>query len=156
MATVNPEPIPAEFAPDHFWAMATAIIEGPYQPALNQCLVVMRQGIRDNFNSSATPDNENWPPRKIVGDGHPLLMDTGAMLQAAVGSGTGAITEVGTHEATTGVDGGAIPYAAAQNFGRPEINLPDREFLGAREERIDEMEELIAGFVIETLLGQGA
>lgn len=149
-----PEAIEAAHAPDAFWHMATAMIEGPYTPVLHSCITVARQAIRDNFTSSATPDNADWPPRKIEGDGHRLLMDTGALMQAAVGTGTGAMMEVGTHEASTGVSGAAIPYAAAHNYGYPERNLPQREFLGADGESIDDMADLIADYVIDELLAK--
>lgn len=150
MATVNPEPINAADMPDAMWNLSMAMIEGPYTPVLEQFEVIAHQGIRDNFNSSATPDNADWLPRKIKGDGHPLEMDTGALLQAAVGSGSGAIEQMDAHQLTLGISGEVVPYAAAQNYGRSEINLPQREYEGVGEEKIDEMEIVLADFIATT------
>ncbi len=153
MATVDPTPILAEEMPDAMWNLTVAMAEGPYTPVLEQFEVIAHQGIRDNFTSSATPDNSDWPERKRRGDGHPLEMDTGALLQAAVGSGNGSIEEMTATDLTLGVNGEVISYAAAQNYGREEINLPSREYEGARVERIDEMEEVLSDFVTSTFFG---
>ena len=114
------------------------------------------QAIRDNFTSSATPDNEDWPPRKRIGDGHPLLIDTGAMLQAATGAGPGAESEIskdgmGEHELAVSIDAGAIPYAATHQYGDPRRNIPQREFFGMHEVAIDEAETIIADFAAEKI-----
>ena len=118
------------------------------QPALDDCIPIMQQAVRDNFNSSASPENSDWVERVHIGDGHPLLMDTGALLQAATGGGAGHVSRVSHDTAEVGVDLGVIPYARAHNQGRPEVNLPQREFLGMREERERECAEVVADYVV--------
>jgi phage gpG-like protein len=135
--------------PEEMARIADLLAQGPYTPFLEgTAKPIARQAIRDNFTSSATPDNANWPPRKIAGDGHPLLMESGAMLQAATGGGAGAIAEAGTHDLTLGVDGGTVPYAAAQNYGYAPRNLPAREYLGMDDESIDACAEELADFCL--------
>lgn len=49
---------------------------------------------------------------------------------------------------TTGVEWGSNRvYAAAQQFGRPEINLPGRPYLGASEADLTEIRAIIAGYI---------
>lgn len=100
------------------------------------------QGIRDNFNSSANPENRSWPPRKVEGDGHPLLIETGKLMQAATGGGAGHVTRISNGELTLGVDGSKVKYAAIHNNGGKR--MPKREFMGNRPQRITEIGEIIA------------
>ena len=116
---------------------------------MGDCANVMRQSIRDNFTSSATPDGANWPPRKRKGDGHPLLIDTGALLQAATGGGAGHIEQLDAREVTMGVDGRVIPYAATHNYGRDPIAR--REYLGLKTEHEDACADIIGDGLLEVL-----
>ncbi len=125
-------------------AVADDLERGSYAPGLLLVVPIAEQAVRDNFTSSATPDNVAWAPRKVVGDGHPLLMDRGPLVQASTGGGPGHIARVFDQHGEVGVDLGIIPYARAQNFGRPEINLPARENLGMRENRQVEAGETLA------------
>jgi len=143
----------AEAAEEELARIAERLASGPYSPGLEKIKPIALQSIRDNFTSSATPDNSDWPPRKHIGDGHPLLIDTGSMLQAATGGGVGAIGEIGSMEMVLGVDGSAIPYAATHNYGSPNRNIPAREFEGMKEDRIDEAAEVLADFVLTDLIG---
>lgn len=155
MSTVNRQPIEAANAEREFAALAESIIVGPYSQPLADCLPAVHQSVRDNFTSSATPENVDWPPRKIEGDGHPLLIDTGAMMQAATGGGAGGLQQVDSHELLVGVDGGVIPYAATHNYGRSDANIPQREFMGLTEEGADECESILADFVMSAIFGEG-
>ncbi len=140
--------------PEEMAKLARKLADGPYTPVLAAIKPVARQAFRDNFTSSANPDDQDWLPRKHPGDGHPLLIETGAMLQAATGGGAGGIEEIGTHDLTLGVDGGTIPYGAAQNYGLPRRNLPQREYMGMSEQKIDEADDLLADFVLTELIGE--
>ena len=65
--------------------------------------------IRDNFLGAHDPDGSSWPPRKDTGFSHPLLMDTGALSEAAgTPNAPGSICTVADGELTIGVnkDGG--------------------------------------------------
>jgi phage gpG-like protein len=145
-----PNSIPAEQMAGICEGMNAALEAGPYSDALQSCLPIVYQSVRDNFTSSATPEGDDWPPRKHIGDGHPLLIDTGAMLQAAVGTGPGRIQEVGSHEAMVGVSGGTIPYAAIHNYGTAK--MPQREFMGIDEAAEQACEDAIADYVLEHIL----
>lgn len=147
----RPQQFDASEAAKQCAALAADVEQGPYTEPLGDCLPVIYQSVRDNFTSSATPDDVSWPARKIEGDGHPLLIDTGAMLQAAVGSGSGRVQEVGSFDLAVGVDGSVIPYAATHNFGSK--NMPSREYMGISEEHEDECERIIADFVMQEILG---
>lgn len=105
----------------------------------------VRQSVRDAFTSSASPvGGWDWPARKPRkdDDGHPLLIDTGVLLQAATGGGSGHIEDHGMDSLEFGVDGQAIPYAAVHNRGS-EI-MPQREYMGIKPEHQDNIDGIIA------------
>jgi phage gpG-like protein len=99
----------------------------------------------ENFALSRTAEGTPWKPRKPRwnDDGHPLLVDTRALLMAAVEEGMGSIVRYGYRELHLGVDKDVIPYAGAHNFGVPERNLPQREYLNASEKALLIVEEVI-------------
>lgn len=105
------------------------------------------QGVRDNFTSSVNPDGKKWKPRKNKGDGHPLLIDTGKLLQAAVGSGAGRVQQADAAELTVGVDTARVPYAAVHNRGGKK--MPQREFMGVQNKRLKRIDKLIANAGME-------
>ncbi|MCI0358644.1 MAG: phage virion morphogenesis protein [Planctomycetaceae bacterium] len=131
--------------------MADAFEAVPLIAAMQQCAEIGRQSMRDNFTSSATPDGSNWPPRKRQGDGHPLLIDRGPLLQAATGGGAGHVEQVEDREVALGVDGSVIAYAATHNFGRG--NVPQREYAGLKPEREDACEAVIADALMQEVFG---
>lgn len=110
------------------------------------------QNVRDNFTSSVSPDGVQWPARKIVGDGHPLLIDTGALLQAATGGGAGHVSQIGPRSMALGVDE-SIPYAAIHNYGGETRPMPQREYMGASEATEEEIAEALADYLLPTVLG---
>jgi phage gpG-like protein len=91
-----------------------------------------------------TPGGDPWPERKIEGDGHPLLMDTGALLQAATAGGAGHIVVLEPRSLEFGIDADSIRYAATHEFGSPDRNIPPRSYLGAGEETLDNIGDEIA------------
>lgn len=136
-----------EDLPGHFQGIANELQSQPFDEELNGPIRdEVLKGHRDNFTSSATPDGASWPKRKRRGDGHPLLMETGALLQAATGGGPGHVTQVADNELLTGVDKsvdlGGIPGAGVHNFGYGAV--PKREFLGVPEKRLETIDELVA------------
>jgi phage gpG-like protein len=144
--------IEADKAPEQLGAWASQLMVGDFTEFLQDAAMAARQDVRDNFTSSATPENLDWPERKIIGDGHPLLIDTGLLLQAATGGGVGHIEQISDNSLTFGVDGGVVPYAGVHNYGSVKKNIPQREFLGLTEETIDALEESLANFVIGNFL----
>ncbi len=108
--------------------IGAALSDGSFAETLKgPVLDEVRGGIQDNFDSQSGPGGETWPARKVSGDGHPLLQDTRALIQAATG-GTGNVTNVTARELSTGVDkdggGGGIPGAGAHQHGYG--NIPAR------------------------------
>lgn len=72
------------------------------------------------------------------------------MYQAATSEyGSGHVESHGAREGEYGVDGSAIPYAAAQNFGYAPRNLPQREFLDVADDKADECMETLADGLME-------
>lgn len=102
------------------------------------------QNVRDNFTSSITPGGEAWPERKVIGDGHPLLIETGDLMQAATGGGVGHVKVIEPRMVEMGVEIASIKYAATHQFGDPSRNIPSREYFGASEDTLDEIGEVLA------------
>ncbi len=132
-----------------------ALSDGSFQETLKgPVLDEVRAGIRENFASESGPDGESWPARKVKGDDHALLQDTGALMQAATG-GTGNVTNVTARELSTGVDkgggGGGIPGAGAHQHGYG--NIPPRPYLGASEQHLVAAGEAIADRGFELIDG---
>jgi phage gpG-like protein len=140
--------IEANQAEAHFNKVASRFM-APMNDIVDQCYRPVIQSIRDAFNSSASPYGSAWPPRKITGDGHPLLMDKGNLIQAATGGGPGHVHDVETTEGggadlCVGVSLDVIPYARAQALGYSPRNLPARNFLGLSDQQADVCEKIIS------------
>lgn len=142
----------------HTKALEDALESGDFREVLGGAVRDrVLQSFRDNFTGSRSASGEVWPPRKIRGDGHPLLIESGALLQAATGGGAGHVSEVTPRELSLGVDRdvkqGGIPGAAVHNFGFARFNIPRRAYHEARDDALDEIEETIADFGLELLGG---
>lgn len=152
----RPNSFYAENAAAHCALMGSDLQQGPYTRAMEKATDIVNQSVRDNFNSAATPAGANWPARKHTGDGHPLLMESGALLQAATDGGSGHIEKVGPFELTKGVQGGEVPYAATQNYGRDwgrGSPIPAREFMGLDDKGADAVADLLGDFVMTEIFG---
>ncbi len=143
--------IEADQAPEALAGMGAAMVQGSYVPAMELASEIVDQSVRDNFTSSASPDGSDWPPRKRIGDGHPLLIDTGALLQAATDGGSGHIERLEPRGLVKGVQGGVVPYAAVHNYGG--LVMPQREFMGLHDRGEQAVSELLADFVTQELWG---
>lgn len=136
---------------------------GNLAPALEKCKDIVRRDIKQNFASSSAPDGAGWPPRKHIGDGHPLLIDTGFLQAAALGLGPGGFDEIQAtgpaREMTIGIDKsvemGGIPAAGVHNFGGGPQNMPEREFYAATEDGLDECADVIGDATYALLMGGG-
>lgn len=104
------------------------------------------QGERDLFTSSVSPDGQAWAPRVILGDGHPILMDKGNLLQAATGGGPGHISQIMPRELVLGVEGD-VSGAHWHTVGTSR--MPPRPFMGATESTEELIEERLADFVLD-------
>ena len=143
----------ADQMPEYTKAVSNQFLVGSFADVLIECNPIITQSIRDNFTSSATPDNVSWPPRKIEGDGHPLLMDTGKLIQAATLGGEGGYFAVEDRELNRGIDADIVPYATTHQFGWAKKNIPQRAYYGAKPEHLDQCAELIAEFALSFFVG---
>lgn len=117
----------------------------PLDEAMEACRDELYRGIRSAFNSSVDPETGvSWAPRKREGDGHPLLIDTGALLQSAVGSGPGMIQRLDAREVTIG---SSVYYGKFHQYGTNK--MPARPFMGASPETLDRCGEIIADAALE-------
>lgn len=125
--------------------------EADLTPALEDCLELIRLGVADNFQRQADGEGNAWPERKVLGDGHPILAETGRLWGAATGRSEGAVGRIEPRTLEAGVDpqvkSGGIPGAAAHQFGFPPRNLPARPWLVPPEETLDACQEVLADFV---------
>lgn len=122
-----------------------------HDDVLAEVRVHVEAGIIDNFRASRGPDGTGWPPRKMTGDGHPLLIDTQALVGAAGGNAGGHVARIADRTLDVGVDLAAVPYARVHNRGWRERNIPQREFLGVTEQIEQQIEELIADRLLEKM-----
>jgi len=150
----------AEFTPEEFaqeCAEAALMQPGDLPDAFADVTDIIRRGIADNFSMEQTADGIGWPARKRIGDGHPLLEEltgpgAGALKAAALGEGPGAVERiVDGCELQLGVekiDLGGLPGAAVHQFGYPDKNIPQREYLAMSEATIDETIEAMADHLL--------
>lgn len=129
-----------QLAPD-LDGMANQLEEGSFEEVLSGGVRdVIMAAVAANFASERSADNQPWPPRVDPTGTWPLLNKTGKLLAAATGQGEGSLTEAEDRELRVGAD---LVYAAAQHYGRQEINLPPRPFMGVG----DEAQQVIAGLI---------
>jgi phage gpG-like protein len=95
-----------------------------YAPALSDVALEVYVSVERNFSRQVDQDGVIWPPRKDNLP-HPLLILTGAMLDASTG-GVGAKLDIEPNSLAMGVESGAIPYAAVHQFGFE--NIPRRQY----------------------------
>jgi len=150
--------IPIDQLPAAMDALASRLETASLAEALESVVPIIREGFARNFTALAGSEGEGWPARKIEGDRHPLLVDTGA-LRGATQGGAGGVKTVGERDLAVGVEpgggAGGLPFAAIHNFGYPAGNVPQREFIYASEETLDAAVEAFADRVTETIFGGG-
>lgn len=131
----------------HLESIATS---APLGEVLTTAERSVRQGIALNFADSASPDGRPWPARKDSKP-HPLLIETGALLKAALGTGAGGSTRTTDRDVELVIDKsvkiGGIPGAAAHHFGYPPRNLPQREFFAPKVSILDDIDRDVADAV---------
>lgn len=101
-----------------------------------------------NFKSESGPDGTPWAKLKPAtlkarrGTGAQILRDSGLLRNSISYAVTGqSKVEIGTN----------IAYAPAHQFGRPEINLPARPFIGIAERQTKKINSLIDAFADDLL-----
>lgn len=93
-------------------------------------------------SEKASPGGEPWPAwseqyARTRHGGHSLLQGEGPLLDSIQSLVEGDELQVGSN----------MDYAAAQNFGFDEANLPAREYLGLSQENVDDLEAVILHWV---------
>jgi phage gpG-like protein len=107
-------------------------------------------GISDNFTRGAAPDGTTWPPRKRIGDGHPLLIKSGTMYQASTSTfGEGHVEQITDTDLMVGAD---LEYAARHQFGLGR--MPKREFMAIGEDTVDQLVEMTADYFVDLIINQ--
>lgn len=137
--------------------MVARLLTTSKEPALQQCAQELNQGFAQNFASKTDFAGNPWPPRKIAGDGHPLLIDEGDLLLAAASPGNSAhIEEIGDDELLIGAARTVAgkPKAAALQFGYPPRNLPPRPYIWGRSDAIDACGEILGDWGVDALEGR--
>ena len=121
------------------------------EPALRDCLPVIHEGFETNFMEARGPSGAPWLPRKDSKP-HPLLILTGALLEAARDTGgMGHIDRVGPRELETGVDGGTIEYAPVHEYG--SSNIPARPYMYASDKVQDQIAETFLESAFTIIVG---
>lgn len=134
-------------------AIVHVLAEGDLSEAMRDSARIADNAIGRNFAAQAGPHSGGWAPRKEEGDGHPLEIESGDLFQAETSPfGRGHIEEIGPRSVSIGVDPDEIPYAFAQNYGRPDINLPARESADIDQEAEDAIVDRVADGLIEALM----
>ena len=137
---------------DELGGFVEFVAHGDHSPAMLDCAKPLRDAFARNFANSGNSETGGWPPRKPnpKDDGHPLLIDTGALQAAATGTGPGAVAQATANELLVGVDKdvnlGGIPGAGVHNYGFE--NIPQREFLVPDTQSLDECDEICADHLI--------
>lgn len=150
----RPKSFFAENATEQCALLGADLLAGPYTKAMEAASPIVNQSVRDNFTSSVTPEGSEWAPRKHAGDvqhGHPLGMDTGALLQAATDGGSGHIERFEPFGLQKGVQGEEVPYAGFFSGGTSKMQ--GREFMGLNESGKDSVADLLGDFVMQEIFG---
>jgi phage gpG-like protein len=127
------------------------LTSGSFRKPLQDMVDIFHEGVRENFIRAADDMGQAWAPRKVEpADGHPLLIDTSAMLKAAEEEGfAGNITQVEDREFTAGIDSAVIQYAPYHQFGTRK--MPARKYFYADAEALERMDEALLDYTSDLL-----
>lgn len=132
--------------------------EGDFSGVLQKAIHDLEKDHRENFIEERTPDGLAWPPlapKTMARKGHNrILYETGRLLHSLSGLETrgDSIREIVDEGANKGFSyGTAVPYAHFHQDGTAKI--PQREFAGFTEERIEQIEQDVLDRMVELLIG---
>jgi phage gpG-like protein len=133
-----------------------AAVGADVKPALAASKSIALDGVRQSFMDASSPSGQAWPARKRIGDGHPLLRESGALLEAAAGTGPGHVDRIENGDTQVlgvdkSVERGGIPGAAVHQFSFPPRNIPARPYEGFSNQTLDRMEPAIANALADQL-----
>jgi hypothetical protein len=128
---------------------------GDMSPLWEQVGPKLRGGFEENFVAIASPHGGPWPPRKDSLP-HPLLRKSLTLFNAVTElNASGHVADYQRREMSEGVDSSIVVYAAAQNSGLPERNLPARQFIDLGAGTITTVDPLVADYGLELLAKGG-
>jgi len=112
-----------------------------WESALGKCIPTLTTDFENHFMQSQGDDGP-WAPRKD-NKPHPLLILTGALLEAARDTGNaGNIHYIDEDTIVLGVNGSVVEYAAFHQYGTSKMVA--RPFIWASDEAIDSCVEIFA------------
>jgi phage gpG-like protein len=153
--TVIPRQFEASDAGDVLTGFGRALVDHPMDTPLTATLGVFREGIWGNFSRTEGPDGNKWPKR-VDNLPHPLLFKTGKMLEAAIGEGSGGVTEIGPRDALASVDQSVVKYAGYHMTGTKNKDgsprMPARPYFYAGGPTLDSMTDTMATHTLRMLL----
>lgn len=153
--SVIPQQFEASVAGEVLAGFGRALEDHPMEQPLTATLGVFREGIWGNFSRTEGPTGTKWQKRvdKLP---HPLLFKTGKMLEAAIGEGSGAVTEIAPRDALASVDQSVVKYAGYHMTGTKNKDgsprMPARPYFYAGAPTLDSMTDTMATHTMRMLL----
>lgn len=145
------EAIAFEDLESHLAGVVDALATMPMGETLAAAKTLVHRSIRGGFNSSLDPQTGTpWAPR-VRYYPHPILMKSGAMMQAATGGGAGAIQRITERTLTVGVLTSVIHYAPKHQFG--EGGMVARPFVGVDRDTLSAIGEVVADGGLQAFVG---
>lgn len=121
---------------------------------------IVRMGIEDNFDNERSAADfwgggGQWPERKVKGDGHPLLNESGALRAAATQKGAvGSVSRIEGDTLEVGVEAsgpGGLPGARRHQYGDSPPGIRQREFVGISDDTLEFVAERVAEELVRKL-----
>lgn len=147
-----PEEIPIE---DFHETVLVTMIEDfkatNFAEAFDQIADVMAEKTRENFLNESSPSGRRWPelsPATVARKGHDqILVDSTALRKSVVmRNAPGHVEQIGKDKIVYGTD---VNYAVFHQEGTSR--MPQREFLGVDDKNVDNMADIVADHLVETL-----
>lgn len=132
-------------------ALAGHELDGHGEFMKAEIVPLMEANVQENFSGSHTAAGLAWPPRKDPRLKHPLLILSGALQAGAVGPSQDHIERITDDSLEFGV--GGLPYVAVHQYGWPEKNIAQREYMAVGDATIEKMAEAEAAFRLKKHTG---
>lgn len=147
----------AEYTVDEFAGELNKLVkfmeDDSFEDPLRDSYAVIQADIQDHFDAGEGPTSL-WPahaPSTVERYGpHPLLIMSEALVAAAVGQGTGHISEIANRELRYGVSKEVIVYAG-HDHGFPDRNIPQREYMWISDTAREEINDIIQKYVADVI-----
>lgn len=106
----------------------------PLDKEQDEMCAVVRDAVIENYSDEVDYNGIAWEPRKQDYEHDPLRETYRMFAASTVGGNSGANVVKSRDEVVMSIDESVVPYAANQNYGAPEKNLPAREYMFIRQE----------------------